>query len=113
MLRDGIHLRAVICLEVIAYDVRLGAHAMADVLAWLVVHQPINDRRLVEQRFRHRRVGNFAFVSVEIQPGSNVIYLTAYSEYAVPAWTTGASGYMLKPITVEGVQAQLDRKSVV
>ena len=44
---------------------------------------------------------------LEINPRTNVIYLTAYSEYAVPAWATGASGYMLKPITVEGVQAQL------
>lgn len=44
---------------------------------------------------------------LEINPRTNVIYLTAYSEYAVPAWTTGASGYMLKPITAEGVRAQL------
>ena len=42
-----------------------------------------------------------------INPRTNVIYLTAFSEYAVPAWSTGASGYMLKPITVAGVQAQL------
>ena len=44
---------------------------------------------------------------LEINPRTNVIYLTAYSEYAVPAWTTGASGYMLKPITAKGVRDQL------
>ena len=44
---------------------------------------------------------------LEINPRTNVVYLTAYSEYAVDAWTTGASGYMLKPITADGVRTQL------
>ena len=44
---------------------------------------------------------------LEINPRTNVVYLTAYSDYAVDAWGTGASGFMLKPITPEGVQAQL------
>lgn len=46
---------------------------------------------------------------LEINPRTNVVYLTAYSEYAVDAWGTGASGFMLKPITPEGVQAQLKK----
>ena len=44
---------------------------------------------------------------LEINPRTNVIYLTAYIEYSLDAWSTGASGFMLKPITPEGVQAQL------
>ena len=44
---------------------------------------------------------------LEINPRTNVIYLTAYIEYAFDAWSTGASGFMLKPITAQGVQAQL------
>lgn len=44
---------------------------------------------------------------LEINPRTNVVYLTAYSDYAVDAWSTGASGFMLKPITPEGVQIQL------
>lgn len=44
---------------------------------------------------------------LDINPRTNVVYLTAYSEYALDAWDTGASGFMLKPITTEGVQAQL------
>jgi transcriptional regulator with XRE-family HTH domain len=44
---------------------------------------------------------------LEINPRTNVVYLTAYSEYSLDAWGTGASGFMLKPITVEGIQAQL------
>ena len=44
---------------------------------------------------------------LEINPRTNVVYLTAYSEYAFDAWDTGASGFMLKPITAEGVRGQL------
>jgi len=44
---------------------------------------------------------------LEINPRTNVIYLTAYIEYSFDAWSTGASGFMLKPITAQGVQAQL------
>lgn len=44
---------------------------------------------------------------IDINPRTNVVYLTAYSEYAFDAWSTGASGFLLKPITTETVQAQL------
>ena len=46
---------------------------------------------------------------LEINPRTNVVFLTAYSDYAVDAWNTGASGFMLKPITPEGVQEQLQK----
>ena len=44
---------------------------------------------------------------LEINPHTNVVYLTAYIEYSFDAWSTGASGFMLKPITEEGVREQL------
>lgn len=44
---------------------------------------------------------------LEINPHTNVIYLTAYSNYSLDAWSTGASGFMLKPITAEGLKEQL------
>ena len=44
---------------------------------------------------------------LKINPRTNVVFLTAYSEYALDAWGTGASGFMLKPITSEGVREQL------
>ena len=44
---------------------------------------------------------------LDVNPFTNVVYLTAYSEYAFDAWGTGASGFMLKPITPEGVREQL------
>lgn len=44
---------------------------------------------------------------LDINPRTNVVFLTAYGEYSLDAWGTGASGFMLKPITPEGVRAQL------
>ena len=44
---------------------------------------------------------------LDIYPRTNVVYLTAYADYALDAWGTGACGFMLKPITPDGVRAQL------
>ncbi len=46
---------------------------------------------------------------LEINPRTNVVYLTAYSEYSLDAWSTGAIGFMLKPITPESVREQLKK----
>lgn len=42
-----------------------------------------------------------------LNPRINVVYLTAYAEYAFDAWSTGACGFLLKPITAESVKEQL------
>lgn len=44
---------------------------------------------------------------LDINPYTNVVFLTAYVDYSFDAWDTGASGFMMKPITPEGVQKQL------
>ena len=44
---------------------------------------------------------------LEINPRTNVVYLTAYVGYAFDAWSTGACGFMRKPLTAEGVRNQL------
>lgn len=44
---------------------------------------------------------------LEINPCTNVIYLTAYPDYSLDAWDTGACGFMVKPLTPEGVRRQL------
>ena len=46
---------------------------------------------------------------LDINPHTNVVFLTAYDEYSLDAWGTGASGFMVKPITAEGVREQLGR----
>ena len=44
-----------------------------------------------------------------INPQTNVIFLTAYLDYSLDAWKTGASGFIIKPITVAEVRKQLPR----
>lgn len=44
-----------------------------------------------------------------INPRTNVVFLTAYADYSLNAWETEASGFMLKPLTPEGVRAQLKK----
>ena len=44
-----------------------------------------------------------------INPHTNVVYLTAYIDYSFDAWNTGACGFMLKPITPDGVRKQLKK----
>lgn len=44
---------------------------------------------------------------LEINPRTNVVYVTAYVDYAFDAWSTGACGFMRKPLTIEGVRDQL------
>ena len=45
----------------------------------------------------------------EINPHTNVVFLTAYPDYSLDAWDTGACGFMVKPLTPDGVRAQLGK----
>ena len=44
---------------------------------------------------------------IDIDPFINVIFLTAYSDYALDAWSTGACGFMLKPLMEDNIRKQL------
>ena len=46
---------------------------------------------------------------LDINPHTNVVFLTAYGDYSIDAWSTGASGFMIEPITAEGVRAELKK----
>jgi transcriptional regulator with XRE-family HTH domain len=46
---------------------------------------------------------------LEINPRTNIIFLTAYADYSLDAWKTEAIGFMLKPMTTEGVKEQLKK----
>ena len=46
---------------------------------------------------------------LDINPRTNVIYLTAYADYSFDAWDTGACGFALKPLSKEVLQKQLSR----
>ena len=44
---------------------------------------------------------------LEIEPHMNVVFLTAFPQYALDAWKTGACGFLEKPLTTEEVWWQL------
>ena len=46
---------------------------------------------------------------LEINPRTNIVFLTAFPDYSLDAWSTEACGFMLKPITTEGVRQQLKK----
>ena len=46
---------------------------------------------------------------LKINPRTNVIYLTAYPDYALEAWDTGACGFAVKPLSAEQVRDHLTR----
>ena len=46
---------------------------------------------------------------LRLRPHTNVIFLTAFPEYSLDAWSVGASGFLLKPIDAEGVRRELSR----
>ena len=45
---------------------------------------------------------------MELHPRCKIIFCTGYEEYAVSAFRIHASGYLMKPITAEAVQKEID-----
>ena len=45
---------------------------------------------------------------MELHSGCKIIFCTGYDEYAVSAFQLHASGYLIKPITPEAVQKEID-----
>lgn len=50
----------------------------------------------------------FALLAKNILPNINIIFVTGYSEYAVDAFSIHASGYLLKPVTVERIKKEIE-----
>ncbi len=45
---------------------------------------------------------------IELQPDCKVVFCTGYEEYAVSAFQLHVSGYLMKPITAEAVQKEIN-----
>ena len=45
---------------------------------------------------------------IDICPNSKIVFCTGYEEYAIPAFKLHASGYLMKPISAEDVQGEID-----
>ena len=57
-----------------------------------------------------RGMGGLALAEkiVAVRPGCKIVFCTGYAEYAIPAFKLHASGYLMKPISAEDVQAEID-----
>ena len=45
---------------------------------------------------------------IKIRPNCKIVFCTGYEEYAIPAFKLHASGYLMKPISAEDVQGEID-----
>ena len=57
-----------------------------------------------------RGMGGLALAEkiVATRPGCKIVFCTGYAEYAIPAFKLHASGYLMKPISAEDVQGEID-----
>ena len=57
-----------------------------------------------------RGMGGLALAEkiVSFRPDCKIVFCTGYEEYAIPAFKLHASGYLMKPISAEDVQGELD-----
>ena len=57
-----------------------------------------------------RGMGGIALAEkiIKIHPNSKIVFCTGYEEYAIPAFKLHASGYLMKPISAEDVQGEID-----
>ena len=44
----------------------------------------------------------------DVRPNCKIVFCTGYEEYAIPAFKLRASGYLMKPISAEDVQSEID-----
>ena len=57
-----------------------------------------------------RGMGGLALAEkiIAARPNCKIVFCTGYEEYAIPAFKLHASGYLMKPISAEDVQAEID-----
>ena len=62
-----------------------------------------------------RGMGGLALAEkiISYRPDCKIVFCTGYEEYAIPAFKLHASGYLMKPISAEDVQGEIDNIKVV
>ena len=57
-----------------------------------------------------RGMGGLALAEkiLAVRPNCKIVFCTGYEEYAIPAFKLHASGYLMKPISAEDVQNEID-----
>ena len=62
-----------------------------------------------------RGMGGLALAEkiISARPNCKIVFCTGYEEYAIPAFKLHASGYLMKPISAEDVQTEVDNIKVI
>ena len=57
-----------------------------------------------------RGMGGLALAEniLAVRPNCKIVFCTGYEEYAIPAFKLHASGYLMKPVSAEDVQGEID-----
>ena len=57
-----------------------------------------------------RGMGGLALAEkiLAVRPACKIVFCTGYQEYAIPAFKLHASGYLMKPVSAEDVQGEID-----
>lgn len=78
----------------------------SEALEWVKEH----DLDIAFLDINMRGMGGMALAKqiLEIRPECKIVFCTGYSEYAVDAFQIHVSGYLMKPITAEAVQKEID-----
>lgn len=110
---------------IVADDEKLAVENMLSLLRKLEVNARITgftdlddvfdyiSRNHVDIAFLDIEMGEYTGIELakkckEIAPCMNIIFVTGYSEYMLDAFRLHASGYLLKPVRLEDLQAELD-----
>lgn len=83
-------------------------------LEWVTSH-PV-DAAFLDINMRGMHGMELAAHIQAVQPNCDIVFCTGYSEFAVDAFRIHASGYLMKPITANAVQNEIDhikRKHIV
>lgn len=84
----------------------VGFTSCDDALDWIEINTP--DVAFIDINLRGINGIGMAEKITAIWPDCKIIFCTGYEEYAVSAFKIHASGYLLKPISAEDIQKEID-----
>lgn len=87
-------------------DVVAGFSNCDEALDWLEINTP--DVAFLDINMRGINGIGLAEKITALHPECRIVFCTGYEEYAVSAFKIHASGYLLKPISAEAVQKEID-----
>ena len=84
-------------------------HSGADALEWARLH--VVDVAFLDMEMPGIHGLTLAKMLKEVNPELQLVFVTAYSQYALEAWAVDASGYLMKPYTTGDIERALVRCS--